>query len=134
VSFKLNSYYRKDETGIHLGCTSVGFKGYIIVLYDGYEWDDADGDRILEGDDYYTIQINMLEKILPLIPDEYKNEAILTEYEKANVFYNDDILDDNEKLIFLCILNCHKVGNNFDVFLKILNDNNIKYKHSEMRY
>lgn len=120
--------------GIHLGVTSVNFKGFTIVLYDGYEYADTDGDRILEGDDYYTFQINLIDDILSIMPEEYKNKAILSEYKNADEFINDDALNINKKLIFLCILNCYKIGHKFDLFLKILDKNNIKYKHTEMRY
>jgi hypothetical protein len=87
-SFRLYSYYEKDERGIHLGSTSVEFKEDIIVLYDGYEYDDSDGDRILEGYDYYIIPIKFIDRILFFISEEYKNESVLSEYENAYEYYN----------------------------------------------
>ena len=132
-SFELYSYYRKDEKGIHLGNTTVEFKEDTIVLYDGYEYDDSDGDRILEGDDYYTIPSKFIERILFFIPEEYKSESILSEYENSYDYYNSLTLD-SEKILFICILKYYKIDHNFNKLLKILDDYDMYYKHHEMRY
>jgi len=133
-SFKLDSYYRKDERGIHFGSTHIEFKDDHVVLYDGYEWDDQDGDHILEGDDYWTIKYKYFQRLLFLMPNEYKNKSVLIEYENAIEYYNNTD-DETEKDIFICVLNCYKAGSKFDIILQIIDkDDFIHYEHESMRY
>jgi hypothetical protein len=129
----LYSYYRKAEKEIHCGGATVEFKKDTVVLYEGYEYADSDGDRILEGEDYYTIPGKFIERLLFLIPEEYKNESILSEYENVYDYYN-SLTSDSEKILFICILKYYKIDLNFNKLLKILDDYDIYYEHHEMRY
>jgi len=130
--FSIYSYSRKDDMGIHLGGSTINFKDDKVVLEDGYEYDDKDGDRILEGEDYYYILRKDIEKIVPIIPFYYSNVSILSDYENANEYYKK--LSYNERKFFIFVLNCFKEGPKFDVLLNILNNYNIHYEHEEMRY
>ena len=131
--FVLHSYKRIDEMGCHYGSTRLEFMGKSLKLYDGYELDDSDGDRIYEGDDYYTIQSEYYENILSNSPDEYKNELILEKSEAAYNFYN-ELLTVKEKTLFLCVLNFNNYCIGFNSLLKFLNHNNIPFEHKQLRY
>jgi len=131
--FSIYSYSRKDDMGIHLGGSTIEFKEDKVILEDGYEYDDEDGDRILDGEDYYYIFRKDIEKLVPLIPYYYSNESILSEYENAKEYYK-KLSSYNDKKIFIFVLNCFKEGPKFDVLLKILEFHGIYYEHEEMRY
>ena len=131
--FLIYSYLIKDETGIHFGDSTIKFEDDKIILGNGYEYDDKDGERIYEGQDYYYIFSKDIKKILSLIPDEHKNESILAEYKNADNYYL-TLSSDDAKLFFISVLKCYKIGKAFDALLKILTDNGIYYRHKEMRY
>lgn len=131
--FKLDSYYRKYESSIHFGSTTIEFSKDSINLCDGFEWDDSDGDRYIEGDDLYIIPSTSFTTLLSLISDQYKEFTILSEFENAEIFYK-TLNSETEKLIFLSILNYYKKDSCFYSLLSLIQNNNIPYEDKSWRY
>lgn len=130
--FELFSYDKKETDGRHFGSANIEFRDDSVILHDGYEWDDHDGDRILEGDEYCTINKSNYEKILSVVPDEFKKADIVTDNQKSTGF--SARLDDSEKKLFICILNYNKSGQVFGDFIRTLKDNKIEFEHRVSRY
>ncbi|MDR1655865.1 MAG: hypothetical protein LBR96_07695 [Treponema sp.] len=132
-TFNLDSFAKINADRKLFSSTTVKFDEETVTLYDGFEFDDADGDNIHEQDEYYTIYCRDIDKILSVMPDEYKNKSILSEYNGAGDYY-DAIREENKKMFFLCILKCYKLGDKFNHLLKPLEENGIYYQFKESRY
>jgi len=135
--FYINIYRREDTEGgfqgTHTGWTTIEFTADIVVLHDCYSYSDTDGDTRFEGtDDDIIIRID-IERIVSLIPAEYKNKSILAEY---NLAYNycDDLESDSERKFFMGVLHYYKKDRNFDTLVKIMQENDIPCQHHQTRW
>jgi hypothetical protein len=131
--FCLNSFHKISDDRKLYSSTTVNFTGEEVIINDGFEFNDGEGDHLYEQDDYYTFYYGDIDNILAILPGEYKNESILSEYKGAEDYYH-RLNKDKEKLFFLCILKCYKAGNNFDSLLKLMEENNICYKFERSKY
>jgi len=131
--YKLYSYHRKSEQAIHYGSTYVEFNSDSILLCDEYEWDDGDGDHIVDGEDSYLISSEIFNDLLILIPDNYKERNIFTDFEHSNDFYN-ELNNENEKMLFICLLNIYKKHSCFNGLINIINKNKLPYEDKSWSY
>jgi len=129
-SFMLFNYCREDDEGTHSGSATVKFKEDSVVLYSGGDLFSKQGSCIYDLNNHYEIPGKFIERIASFIPEEYKNESILSEYENANDFYNSLLLD-SEKILFLCILTYFNTDHTFNNLLKMLKDNGIDYEQDD---
>jgi hypothetical protein len=131
--FRLDSFHKITADQRLYSSTSVEFTGEAVVINDGFEFNDGDGDHLYERDDYYVISGGDIDAAAAVLPGEYKNESILAEYNGAEEYYN-RLPGGAEKHLFLCILKYYKLDQDFDRLFKLMAEHNINYTYKRSTY
>jgi hypothetical protein len=85
--FFLNSFHTITADTKLYSSTMIKFTGKAVIINDGFEFNDGEGDHLYEQDNNYTIHYSDIDALLAILPGEYKNESILSEYNGAEDYY-----------------------------------------------
>jgi hypothetical protein len=124
--FYLSRYVRKDDNETLISSTSVTFSEKVVRLNDGYEFDDADGDSLAEADTTYTISAKMIDRIVEILPEEFTDSTLIEKDEAAQKYYG-ELKSEGQKKIFAALFNRYKLSGKFDDFIRLLDEQGIKY-------
>jgi hypothetical protein len=134
AEYKFDNIHKRDENQRVYADSSIKFYDHDIVLYSGFEITDGDGDHVFEKDETYTFSLSNSNRIISIMPEEFKAPAILSAFEGSNDFYL-SLRTDVEKTLFLCILNAYNSNNHkFELFAFLLNENKITCDYGESHY